>query len=121
MRTLIQQATPHDKEWDATIQPELRPAAGKVRLAPLMSLMYQHNLGGSAWLSQFIFGFKLIGTLSQKHVFPPSDKMLGRDPKTFCLYRLRMLPAFRKELPNRAIKMPRPYGAKRLHNSAKAG
>ena len=46
-----------------------------------MSLMYQHNMGGSSWLQQFIFGFPLIGKLSQAHTFPTKDKLSGSQPK----------------------------------------
>ena len=38
-------------------------------------------MGGSAWLQQFIYGFQLVGNLSQGHTFPISDKVRGPKPK----------------------------------------
>ena len=81
MYPMEQDAISSDTECDLLIPDELKPAAGKLRLAPLMSLMYEHNLGGTAWLDQFIFGFKLTRALSQQRAFPPSDHMLKKKPK----------------------------------------
>ena len=45
-----------------------------------MSLLYQHNLGGSTWLQQFLVGFKLTCTFSQKDTFPTCSKQIGKRP-----------------------------------------
>ena len=42
---LVSDSTQADLSWNKLIPPEIAPAAGKVRLDPLMSLMAQHNLG----------------------------------------------------------------------------
>ena len=80
LQTLTLDASPTDKTWNNLIPATIRPAAGKLRLAPLMSLMAQHNMGGSIWLQQFLFGFKLIGKLGQEDCFPLSEKMLSKKP-----------------------------------------
>ena len=48
MQQLVRDAIPIELEFGQLIPEELRPAADKLRLAPLMSLMYQHNLWGSS-------------------------------------------------------------------------
>ena len=78
---LAQGTPPADMEWGKLIPAELRPSASKNRLSPLMSLLYQHNLGRSACLSQFIFGFELTGVLSRQHDVPTSEKTMGKMPK----------------------------------------
>ena len=77
---IVEGATQFDTGWLQLIPREIASAEGKIRLAALMSLMYQYNMGGSAWLQQFLFGFKLTGTFSQIHTFPPSDKLKGEQP-----------------------------------------
>ena len=77
---LANDSLPVDLHWKSLIPAALRPAAGKLRLATLMSLTYQFNLGGSLWLQQFLFGFRLTGTFSQIHTFPLSEKACRKKP-----------------------------------------
>ena len=66
LETMVSDARLTDLEWNRLIPGRIRPAAGKLRLAALASLTQQHNLGGPLWLQQFLFGFTLTGTLSQR-------------------------------------------------------
>ena len=52
------------------IPPEIRPASGKLKLGDPLSLILHCGLGGSRWRRQFIFGFELVGVLSQSGNFP---------------------------------------------------
>ena len=79
-KQLLMGTTPFDSDRKQLSPPEIRSATGNLQISPLMSLMYQHNMGGSAWLRQFIFGFKLIGAFSQKHTFPRSEKLKNTTP-----------------------------------------
>ena len=74
MPQLVRAAAPVDSEWNSLIPPEIMPSAGKLRLDPLLSLMRHRNLGGSNWIQQFLFVFKLTGALSQRYTFPPCEK-----------------------------------------------
>ena len=77
---LVSDASSCDSAWNERIPLRLRASAGRLKLAPLISLLYQHNLGGSTWLQQFIFGFKLTGIFSQKYAFPVTHKLLSKTP-----------------------------------------
>ena len=77
---LVEDSKTIESEWVKLIPAELKLASGKLKLAPLMSLLYQQNMGGSHWLQQFLFGFPLVGTISQKHTFPSSDKLKTKKP-----------------------------------------
>ena len=81
LENLVKDSSETQQRWNNLIPVEIKPAAGKLQLPALMSLMLQNNLGGSRWLQQFLFGFRLTGTLSQKHVFPQKDKLLGKKPR----------------------------------------
>ena len=80
LASLAHDALPFVEDWGKLTPHSIRPAAGKLRLAALSSLMYQYNLGGPIWLRQFIFGFKLVGVLSQMHTFPAQEKLAGKRP-----------------------------------------
>ena len=56
--------------WNSRIPPEISPAAGKLKITAFASLMKQANLGGEEWLKQFVYGFPLVGSLSQQHAYP---------------------------------------------------
>ena len=81
MSQLANGALPTRTDRNMLIPAELRHASGKNPISHSMSLLYQHNRGGSDWLSQFLFGFKLAGTLSQKHASPTSEKRHNEKPK----------------------------------------
>ena len=85
MEKLVAETITINREWGKLTPSDIRPAAGKLRLSALMSLMYQQNLGGPIWLQQFLFGFKLTGIMSQKHTFPQSEKLIGRQPKSLAI------------------------------------
>ena len=76
---LASDASDTNESWKKLIPTEIRPAAGKLNLPALMSLMDQFGLGGSNWLQQFLFGFKLTGVLSQRFAFPSAEKA-GNSP-----------------------------------------
>ena len=78
MAKLVSNSSPTDQAWNKLIPTCIRPAAGKLRLAPFMALMRHHNMGGSIWLQLFLFGFKLTGTLSQRFTFPTSEKAIRK-------------------------------------------
>ena len=77
---LVDDASPFDSDLEKLILPETHPDSGKIRLSPLISLMFQRNMGGSCWLQQFRFGFKLIGTPSPHRTCPPSPKLVDKAP-----------------------------------------
>ena len=68
---LVEASAPIEEQWEKLIPPFLLPAAGKIKLAALMSLAHQCNLGGSQWLQQFLFVSELVGALSHTHSYPP--------------------------------------------------
>ena len=74
LEKLVLASTETESRWSAQIPPAIRPAAGKVKVKAMLSLMKQANLGGQRWVKQFIFGFPLVGELSQRDVYPPSRK-----------------------------------------------
>ena len=80
MTKLVSDSTQTDLSWNKLIPPEIAQAAGRVRLAPLMSLMAQRNLGGPIGIQQFLFGFRITGILSRRYAFPPSDKLSNKSP-----------------------------------------
>ena len=67
---LISDSPETEKAWTSLIPPETAPAAGRVRLAALMSLAIQGQVGGTIWLQQFLFGFPLVGRLAQPRCYP---------------------------------------------------
>ena len=77
---LIMEASSLEHSWNALIPPEIAPAAGKLKLAAFMSLALQCDCGGSAWLQQFLFGFPLVGRLSQSHCYPTKLKEASKKP-----------------------------------------
>ena len=91
---LIQDASQTEAEWIKLIPPETAPTAGKIQLAAFMSLSLQCQAGGSTWLQQFLFGFPLVGRLSQRHCYPlklkealkkpePTDKIFNTNEARF--------------------------------------
>ena len=70
LRGLVRDSAPVEKAWLEATPDAIRPATGKIKLVALASLMNQLDLGGSKWIKQFIHGFRLTGTFSQKSTFP---------------------------------------------------
>ena len=77
---MVKEAETTDFARNALIPTAIKPAAGKLRLAPLMCLMAHFNLGGAIWPQQFLFGFQLVGTLCQQFTFPFSEKAARKRP-----------------------------------------
>ena len=71
---LASQAHTAETSWRTLIPADLRPASGDIQLASLTHLSLSFGFGGENWMRQFLFGFKLIGNLSQVHCFPRNDK-----------------------------------------------
>ena len=115
---LIADALPTDLKRNKIIPAEIPPASGKLKLAPLMSLLYQHDLGGSIWLQQFIFGFKLTGSFSQKHTFPQSDKLVGLRPLCLASIAQSNRSLFREMAQKSGYKNARPLWGESLAQSA---
>ena len=74
LEKLVLASTETEARWAAQIPPAIRPAAGKAKVTALLSLMKQASLGGQRWMNQFVFGFPLVGEISQLGVYPPSRK-----------------------------------------------
>ena len=74
--SLSQAAQKTQSEWDKLIPTEISYSAKGIRTAALSHLLSSQNMGGQRWIAQFTFGFPIVGTLSQKGVFPPSEKVL---------------------------------------------
>ena len=71
---LAKDSLPIDLRWNRLIPSPIKQATGQLRLAPLRDLASQFNLGGGEWLTQFLFGFPLIGKLCQRFTFPTCEK-----------------------------------------------
>ena len=77
---LVKEAEPINNQWNSLIPSEIAPAAGKIKLAAFLSLMLHCGLGGSRWCRQFIFGFDLVGILSQSGTFPVDPRTEDERP-----------------------------------------
>ena len=66
-------ASLHDQR-NTLIPLKTYPSAGKIQLPALTHLAQLCNAGGSEWMQQFLYGFPLIGRLSQKHCVPVKPK-----------------------------------------------
>ena len=122
MEKLVADTSSINREWGKLIPEDIRPAAGKLRLAALTRLMYQHNLGGPIWLQQFLLVFKITGILSQKRTFPQSEKLIGRQPKNLAIVAKSNSRRFtEREIKNQAIKTPQSYGRNPLIRRGKVG
>ena len=78
MERLASDSLSTDRAWNDLIPTTIRPAAGKLRLPPLLSLLNQRNMGGAICLQQFLFGFKRTGALRQRFAFSTSEKALPK-------------------------------------------
>ena len=124
---LIEDAAPLEQSWGLLIPDDIAPAAGRVRLAALMSLALQCGLGGSLWLQQFLVGFDLIGQISQRFSYPPGAKAFNKTP----LGPAKVMssaappppppPAFRRGIANQGVRTLRFYGTKLWANKKRAG
>ena len=78
---LILEADETEASLTSLIPPEIAQSAGKLKLAALMSLAIQCQLGGSIWLQQFLFVFPLVGRLAQPRCFPVKPKEVIKRPE----------------------------------------
>ena len=74
LQSLVTASASTESAWNERIPPEIAPAAGKLKVAAFASLMRQAKLGGSELLKQFVYGFPLVGSLSQQHGYPFDKK-----------------------------------------------
>lgn len=58
--------------------PGLIPSSRNINPATLTHLADSRGIGGKIWARQFIFGFKLIGSLSQAGFYPISTTELHK-------------------------------------------
>ena len=57
LQTLVAASASTERIWEAGSPPDISPVGGKLKIAAFASLMYQANLGGSEWGTQFVYGF----------------------------------------------------------------
>ena len=67
---LIADSSEVEKAWAELIPSETAPAACNIRLAALMSLANQCQVGGAVWIRRFLFGSPLVGRLTQPRCYP---------------------------------------------------
>ena len=75
LTNLAQKARPTEELWRTLIPDDIKPAAGRINAAALFCLMQGAGLKGPRWIRQLISGFPLVGTLSQKSVYPVDPKV----------------------------------------------
>ena len=66
--------------WDCAAPPSIRSATGKMKSVAIAALLGNFDLGGSAWMTQFTFGFPLVGNLSQEGVYPRDPSLVPAPP-----------------------------------------
>ena len=71
---LIASCIDTQNSWNNLIPTELIPAAGNLRSVALTLLAREQGLGCASWLQQFLYGFPLIGRLSQLNCFPRRER-----------------------------------------------
>ena len=77
--TMITQAATTQKEWQQQTPDSIKCVTGELKTVTIAQLLDYYNMGGQQWIQQFIYGFPLIGTLSQKGAFP-EGKESGTEP-----------------------------------------
>ena len=70
VKLVVEQASDLQNEWYSKVDQRIHTATGKVNFIAMMSLMDQFGMGGKNWLQQFVWGFPIVGDLSQSGVFP---------------------------------------------------
>ena len=70
VKQVVEQAKDIQAKWYQQVDPSIISATGKCNFIAMMSLMGQFNLGGKAWLQQFVWGFPIVGDLIQAGVYP---------------------------------------------------
>ena len=96
---LAREAEPLNCQRGDLIPPEIRPAAGEIKLAAFLSLMIHCGLGGSRWCRKFLFGFELVGVLCQSGTSPVDPRandlrpLAGRKISSSAHSRFRERPA----------------------------
>ena len=75
LKAIAEGAQSREAHWRSPIPYEIRPEAGRINIADFYSLMRNARLHGSSWIRQFIFGFPLVGALSQQYTYPLDDEV----------------------------------------------
>ena len=76
----IEQATTLQNKWQKQTPDAIGRVGGDLKTVTIAQLLNRYNMGGQNWIRHFVFGFPpLIGTLSQKGVFPKGCE-LDTDP-----------------------------------------
>ena len=70
MDVLVRDAQPVERLWRSRIPAGIRPASGHINSADFHILMLSAQLRGSLGIRRIIFGFRLVGTLSQRYTYP---------------------------------------------------
>ena len=78
---LIAEASDAELSRRALIPPEISPAAGRGQLVILTHLALHCGLGPLLGMSQFLFGFKLVGGLSKSSCYPDKPKDVNKTPE----------------------------------------
>ena len=66
--------------WDCAAPSSISSATGKMKSVAISALMGNFDMGGSAWMSQFAFGFPLVCNLSQEGVYPRDPSLNPAPP-----------------------------------------
>ena len=74
LNTLILAAITTEHTWRRAIAAQIDPAAGELQLAALTRLTERCGLGGANWMKQFLYGLKMVGRMTRRGRFPPSEK-----------------------------------------------
>ena len=79
---MVSECAKDQSEWNKRIKPEIAPAAGRFATVAIDQLFRHFGLQGQKWLWQFANGFAITGSLSQKRLFPVSEKAAdSRNPR----------------------------------------
>ena len=85
---LVEKCAPAQTIWDASKPESIKGTGGELKTVALLQLMRNKDLGGAEWIKQFTFGFPIVGTLSQKGVYP-TDPSIGQAPDLSEIWNLR--------------------------------
>ena len=77
---LVRSRAPAHARWNARIPGSIPAASGKFQTAAAKQLLHHLNVGVSALIGQFAYGFPIAGKLSQAFLFPSGKKSDDRLP-----------------------------------------
>ena len=67
--SLVRDTAQLEEHRNDLIPAETRPADGKIKIETLRNLPTPRHLGRTIWIQQLLFGFPLVGRLSQRETF----------------------------------------------------